>query len=246
MAFGGVGLPEWMQPSRHRIIRMMANPLDKSTIVSIVPKHIRERNHTITPGLFEIPASVDEKPQILVVGPASWFKEMEEGQPFLEISNSSIQVADSVVRDYCNGLWCCDMMNKMPGLFYLPGEWSLDEKLSNGSSNPKYIQNEPTFLTKLIEAKTKQRNWMNELIFQADIDWARTNGNPIAISDDARLAARILHIEKPWIKDFQAVALESCKACGELINPAYPVCRHCHAIIDEVKAKELNIRFAVQ
>ena len=110
-----------------RTIRAPVNPMDKSTIVSILPKFISERKATIQPGTFEITPGSFEKPALLVVGPSSWWREIDENQPLLEIPVSSIQVADSVVKDYCNGLLACNMSDMMPGLFYLPGEYNLDK-----------------------------------------------------------------------------------------------------------------------
>ncbi len=81
----------------------------------------------------------------------------------------------------------------------------------------------------------------------ADILWARTNGNPLAISDDSRLAAEKLGLtsQKNWMGDFRARELTNCKACGHMINPVYPVCPNCKNVIDEEKAKSLNLKFAV-
>jgi uncharacterized OB-fold protein len=36
----------------------------------------------------------------------------------------------------------------------------------------------------------------------------------------------------------------NCKACGTLVLPNFPVCPNCKAIVDEEKAKVLNIKFA--
>ena len=40
--------------SNRRTIRAPVNPMDKSTVVSILPKHISERKATIQPGIFEL------------------------------------------------------------------------------------------------------------------------------------------------------------------------------------------------
>jgi|SRR6185437_3479763 len=219
---------------RQRINRLPVNPLDKTTLVSVCPFTIHEVKPTIFPGSFTIEAAPDNDFTILIIGPSSWFKEMEEGQPFLEIQSSSIIMAQSLITDFCNGLIGCDMVDAMPGLFFIPGAY-----------NKQSILKSEFFEEKLASARRKQKNWFFELVKIADMDWARTNGNPIAISDDARMAAQKLGLQKPWIKDFQTIELVPCKACGELINGLFPVCRHCHAVVDEAKAKELNIKFAV-
>ena len=217
---------------RKRAIRAPTNPLDKTTVVSLFPREIDEIKHTIQPGRFLIPAGSLEKPGILVVGSSSWWKEIDQDQPLLEIPVSSIQIGESIVRDYCNGILGCNMGDTMPGLFYVPGEWSLNDIKTKSKA--------------LIEAaNTKQRNWYQVLIRLADTLWARTNGNPLTISEDMRLAARELNlINKEWIKDTQAVELIRCIACGHLKNPLYPVCSNCKAISDPAKAKELGLVFA--
>jgi hypothetical protein len=223
--------PGLANPNR-RTIRAPINPLDKSTIVSLLPKAISERKVTIQPGLFEIPAGSVENPSILVVGPSSWWREVDENQPLLEIPVSSIQIADSVVRDYANGLLACNMADQMPGLFYVPGDYTV-ERLRKDHAN---------LISKYAAA---QKKWFLELVRIADILWSRSNGNPLSISDDARLACRQLNItNKPWLGDIQTAELVRCVACGNLRNQQFPVCPVCKAIADPVKAKELNIQFA--
>lgn len=232
-----------MSDLKRRTIRAPVNPLDKSTIVSIYPRHIVERKHTIQPGVFEIQPGTYDNPAILVVGPSSWWKEIDENQPLLEIPHSSIQIADSVVKDYCNGIFGCDMGEKMPGLFFVPGA----KTLSNGEVDKKatleWIKKEK--FAELAAANMRQRNWFVELVRLADGLWANTNGHPRAVSDDMKLAARELNlINKDWLTDSQTMELVRCKACGHLGNPLYPVCSNCKAINDPAKAKDLGLVFA--
>lgn len=218
--------------TNRRTIRANVNPMDKSTIVSILPKLISERKATVSPGFFEIPPGNLEKPSILVVGPSSWWREIDENQPLLEIPVSSIQIADSIVRDYCNGLLACNLEDMMPGLFYIPGEISITKLKTE-------------YMPLLVKAQAQQKKWFMELIRIADILWSRSNGNPLAISSDARLACRELNISnKPWLTDMQTAELVRCVACGSLRNQNYPVCQTCKAIADPEMAKKLDLKFA--
>jgi len=224
--------PGLLQQNNRRTIRAPVNPMDKSTVVSILPKLIEERKPTCQPGFFALKPGNYENPSILVVGPSSWWREIDENQPLLEIPVSSIQIADSIVRDYCNGLLACDMAGKMPGLFYIPGEFSVDK-----------LKKE--HLPLLIKAKEQQKNWFLELIRIADILWSRSNGNPLSISEDARLACKELNItQKPWLGDVQHAELVRCVACGSLRNSNFPICQTCKAIADPELAKKLNLTFA--
>ena len=217
-----------------QINRMPINPLDKATIVSIYPEAIREFKATIFPGLFEIPAVTDSDGfELLVIGPSSWWKEMEEGQPYLEIPCSSLQVAESFIKDFSNGALGNDSGSMTPGLFFVPGEF--DEFT---------IHRYPGFDLLLDRARQRQKNWFMELVQIADILWARTNGNPLAISKTARMAAEKLGLQKTWMQDFKSVEMSNCPACGAMVNPLYPVCSNCKNVINKIKAAELGLIFA--
>jgi|SRR6185295_3769413 len=221
-----------LQTMRRRTIRAEVNPLDKSTIVSIFPKEIHEIKHTIQPGTFHLSSGSVEKPSLLIVGPSSWWKEIDEEQPLLEIPNSSIQVADSIVKDYCNGLLGCNMSDCMPGIFWIPGSFTL-------------IELKKSYQHLLDKAKLNQDRYFSALVKLADSLWARTNGNPLVISDDMRMAAKLLNLNtKDWMKDFSMMQQTKCPACGSPRNSEFPVCPTCHAIVDKDRAKELGIAFS--
>jgi hypothetical protein len=223
--------PNLNQPNR-RTIRGPVNPMDKTTIVSIYPQEIIETKPTLQPGRFVIPPGSIEKPSITVVGPSSWWREIDPDQPLLEIPVSSVQIADSIIKDYCNGLLGCDMAGAQPGFFYVPGEHNLESVRKN-------------FNHEFDGAVQRQRNWYSNLIRLADSLWARSNGNPLSISDLMRLAAKELGLEKDWLKDFKfSDTTARCKACGSIRNPLFPVCPTCKAIDDPAKAKALGITFA--
>lgn len=232
-----------MSDVKKRTIRAPSNPLDKSTVVSIFPKHIVERKHTIQPGVFEITPGSFDKPSILVVGPSSWWKEIDDNQPLLEIPHSSIQIADSICRDYCNGIVGCDMGDNMPGLFYVPGFKADKNGEVDKVATLEWIRKDHA--SQLQEAYRKQRNWFEVLVRMADALWSNSGGNPLTVSSEMKMAARELNfVNKEWLKDSQIMELVRCKACGHLKNPEYPVCSNCKAISDPVKAKELGLVFA--
>ena len=213
--------------------RATKNPMDKSTIVSILPKEIYEVKHTIEPGTFRIPPGSYESPSLLIVGSSSWWREINQDQPMLEFPVSSIQVSNSVINDYCNGLFGCNMGDCMPGLFCILGEIDIKEVKAKYS-------------VKLMEVKVIQDNWFKVLVRAADSLWARSNGNPLVISDEMRLGARVLNMnDKPWLKDFQTVEKVPCKACGSLRDPGFPICAVCKAVADPEMAVKLNIKFAI-
>ena len=218
--------------NRRQTVRAPTNPMDKSTVISIYPRQIVEVKPTIQPGKFIIPAGSFEAPGMLAVTSSSWWREIDEEQPLLEIPNSSIQVADSIVKDWCNGLLACNMNDTMPGITYLPGD------ISRGELKTK-------FLHVLVKLRDNQNRWYQALVKLADTSWAKSNGNPLSISEDMRSAARELNLtNKEWMVDFTQMEMIRCIACGSMRNPAFPICQSCHAIIDKEKAKELGLTFA--
>lgn len=217
--------------SNRQAVRSTPNNLDKSTVISIFPVPIKSTKPTIQPGVFNIAAGSYEKPALLVVGSSSWWREIDEEQPLLEIPVSSVQVADSIVRDYCNGLLGCDMGASMPGLFWLPGDITSDKLIKE---HKKHVDS----------ALVRQKNFYAELVKKADVDWARTNGNPLCISDIQKLAAQELQLkDKPWLKDFNTLQLKNCVACGALVGD-FPVCPNCKVIIDKDRFAKLGLQFA--
>ena len=226
-AFPGIANPN------RRTIRAPINPMDKCTVVSIYEKPVRYNSPTIQPGSFLLLPGTYENPSLLVVGTSSWWKEIDDQQPLLEIPNSSIQVADGIVKDTCNGIFGCNMSDCMPGLFWLPGEINLIILKSKHKAE-------------LDKARIKQENFFKNVVALTDGLWARTNGSPLCVSDDARIAAKYLQLDgnKPWMKDFTTLGQQNCPACGFLRNPVYPVCSNCKAILDPEQAKSLNIKFA--
>ena len=218
--------------SKERLVRASKNPLDKCTLVSIFPRDIDETKDTIEPGKFHIDAGSYDKPSILVVGSSSWWNKFDVEKPALEIPNSSIQVSNSIINDYCNGMLECDMDGKMPGLFFVLGEVNV-------------IEVKTKYKKELDRAKIKQENWYKALIRHADSIWARTNNNPLAIWDLMRIAAKDLNENsKVWLQDFKAAALSPCVGCGSLRNPEYPICPSCK-MIDNTHPMAKDLKFAV-
>lgn len=196
------------------------NPLDKSTLVSIYPKAIKFVNITLQPGRWFLEAGSVEKPALMVLGPSSWWKDVGPDEPLIEIVQSSVQIAESLVRDYLNGMFAVNQHDTLPGLFWVPGE--VDSAL---------LKSEKKYQNLLKNALTHQMNYYRTLIKYADAMWARSNGNPLVINDEMRLAARTLGLrDKDWMSDHRRAEMAPCFACGEFKNPEYAICKSCHTI----------------
>lgn len=214
-----------------KTVRAPVNPLDKCTVVSIFPRRIVSRKPTIQPGKFVLEPGTTENPSILPVGPSSWWTNFGENHPTVEVVTSSILVADSIVKDYCNGLLGFEQNAAQPGIFFVEGSHDATSIKKNHAG--------------LIEVASKRQSvWYQNLVRQADILWARSNRNPLAISDFARLAAEALNLKegKEWMGDFKTLEQRACPLCGHFGNPAYPVCGNCHHVIDQKRYDALNLK----
>lgn len=218
-----------------RTNRAPINPIDKSTIVSIYPKEIYVRKLTLIPGQWTIPPGSVKDPALLVVEPSSWFKEVDPNESLLEIPTSSVVIAESIVKDWMNGIFGCDMNESQPGLFFIPGAF-----------NKITIASNPDYRTLLERAIVQQTNYYNTLVRFADAVWAESSGNPMVITPEMRLAARTLGIEdRDWMKDHQRQDQVRCHACGSFKSPQYPVCPACRAV-DTNHPSAKDLKFAQQ
>lgn len=224
-----------------RVLNLLPkNPMDKTTIVSIYPKEIVDVKPTLFPGRYIIPAALDNDFSLLIIEGASYFlPSMVGNQAPNEVQVNSMMLAESILHDT---IPCMNLVtsNVRPGVFSVPGEY-------NRISILNYVHADGRKFSELLKlAHEWQHNYWTAVIDEADYYWSKSNGNPKTIPDDAKLAARILGVEKvkPWMSNVVASELVNCKACGEMINPSFPVCKFCHSVVNPDLAKKLNIVFA--
>lgn len=219
------------------------NPADKSTIISVFPKEIVEDKHTIFPGHFVIPAAVSGGFSLTVIEGSSYYiPSMIDRMPPTEVQVNSAALAFAIINDYLSSTWLASKGIRGPGVFWIPGAFTRDSVLKYKDDSGR------TFDVLKAEAERQQKEWFSLVMDFADEVWARSNGNPKGIPDDARIAANYLGVSstKPWMENVIASTLEHCPSCGEMINLNYPTCKHCHAIVNQAKAKELGLVFATK
>lgn len=218
----------WFASTPKILRRAEPNPMDKCTIVSIYPQAITENKPTLTPRTYTIGAGSYDNPAVLTIGSASWWSDLVPEQEPIEVTVNSIVIAESFVQDFVNGMVGFNGIECMPGLFVVLGEHDVASIKKNHKD-------------KLDRALRSQRAWFTELVRLADIDWSRTNGNPLVISAQAKMAAEFLQLDKTWMRDFSQLKKVNCIACGELRDPAYPICRHCHHVVDKAAFDKLGL-----
>lgn len=203
----------------------------KSSIISIVPVKIKsERKGAMYPDTFEIPASIDDNPQILIVGDGFSRVYLGSGnsKEWVRTPILSSALAESIVADYLRSCICikegCE-----PGIF------------SVSNKEVKDVQKE--CLAQLIAAKARQLRWFEELIRTADDDWTKSGHRHNSISDLQRIIAKRLGLSKEWLfvtKDDLPSDMMKCPACREIIERAAVICSHCHLILKPEEHKKLQ------
>lgn len=225
-----VGLRQVGEFTQQRpIVRAIPNPLDKSTIVSIYPKDWEDTKETTQPSLFKIKGGTFDEPGLTLIKAATYTQDVDSEKPLQEIPISSIQMCESIIRDYCIGLLGASVGTAQPGLFFVPGEISV-----------KDVKTKYTF--DLIKAKERQDQWFDNLIKLADSLWSRGGQNPLMIWGEMKFAAEQLHVDRDWVKNYQHNEKVKCFACGSLRNPDYPICPTCKNIDNtHPRARDIKI-----
>lgn len=201
--------------------------MSKSTLISIVPFPIAEFKPGIYPGFFEISASKNELPEVLVIGESIYHVEIDENRT-ITVKCPSEDIARSVVDDYItsNLAYSADD-NAAPGLFWKPGEWNLS-KILDGLKN------------ELQEVKARQRRWFIKLVQLADDDWEKTQQHKF-ISDMQRHACKSLGLERPWIIIPKTTeGLTKCVACQSIISVDAVICPNCRCILNKSKYESMK------
>lgn len=228
------GLPQWVnEHMRNRLAPSNKNPLDVCTFISIYPMTFTEKK-AMVPEWYTIEAGSEKSPSFQIVTGASAWAERMSGQPMLEIPISSISVAESVIRDWMVGIIEVMLGAAQPGVFFLPGSWDMDK-----------LRADKDALQVFNHVVAMQRAWFMKLIGMGDALWARSNGNPLVVSELMRIAASHMQMEeKPWMKNFTATRMANCPACGTMVMPGFPVCNNCKIIVDPEGFKKLGLGFA--
>src|SRR5437762_9776268 len=159
--------------------------MGNATLISIVPFAISEFKPGIYPGTFDIPASKNEIPEVLVIGDSVYHVEIDENRT-ITVKCQAADVAKAICEDYIvSNLAYSEEANAAPGLFWASGIYDTAKIYSELKNH-------------LEEAKERQKQWFIRLVRLADDDWEKTRQHKL-ISDMQRFAAKSLQLERPWI-----------------------------------------------
>jgi hypothetical protein len=201
---------------------------DASTVFSIVPFAISESKPGIYPGIFNIPACMDEQePTRLCIDKPSKHMMMVGGKKDpIAIDTPSYELARSVVDDFLSDQ-IFSSPEAHPGLIWIQGELSVNE------FKTKYMREHVDMI------KTQDR-WFLKIISETDQDWNKTHNLRVA-SNQARFAARKFGLDKEWLRDEQ-IALEHdvCPACSTKNPPRNVICMNCKCVLKPALYEKLQ------
>lgn len=207
----------------------------KSTLISLVPFPISEFKPGLTPGQFDMEASVGGVPSIKVIGESHYHVYIDHERGNLRVVDPSYKVAQSVVMDYLQAQLAAKP-ECHPAFFWKLGEFSASEVMAK-------------FPDEVQAYNTIQMDWFLELIKLADDDWEKSRQHN-SISDIQRFALKAIDPTnskmRPWVlvnplhEAAKEVKTQLCRACGSDVPFDVAICRYCRHIIDPVRYKQMQ------
>lgn len=203
---------------------------DISTLVSVMPRPLREYKPGVYPGWYEMPAVPRGEVAVLHVEMAMCYVTLEEDRGTISKPIPSAEICRSVVQDFCSANVDIDE-GSGPGLFYVEGKFTKEDIMEE-------------FSEKLAEVVARQINWFSNLLKSADNDWNKFRKHNV-ITEWERAAAIYLNItNREWQIEIPVDAPVVCVACGTINKAGIIICPNCHVVLDKVKAEELGLTFA--
>lgn len=198
------------------------------TVVSIVPRTIRQEFPGLIPPVFEMEASDGSTPVCKIVKPAMHFVYLDETRGSLRVHDSPQEFARAICQDFCTSqIGVTAESQGMPGLFWLSGAHDPIDIVANHK-------------VRLDGAVALQTIWLTDLAKLADNDWNRYHLHNV-VSEFQIKAARMLG----WSPDQHEwmtaeIKTETCPACGLPVGNKLIICNHCRCILKPEEYKKLQ------
>ena len=186
-----------------------------------------------SPPDYYLPASKDGEPVVLVVGGATFPVYLDGDRGSMRVPAPSYDVARSIVEDYVTSHLGYEQHIAMPGMFFVPDAYTVDEVKKK-------------FADRLKEAKRLQTEWFVRLVKIADDEWNRTHRHG-AISDMQRVACKALGFTREWLMVPNPEEIQKpnvCPGCGTVINGNPMICAGCKFVLDRKRYDENKANFA--
>jgi hypothetical protein len=198
------------------------------TVVSIVPRMIRQEFPGLIPPVYEIEASDGVTPVTYIVKSAMHFVYLDETRGSLRVIDSPNEVARAICQDFVNSQIgvSSDSVGR-PGVFWVVGEVTPEEVLEE--HRPRYDQ-----------ALVLQHLWMTDLARMADNDWNRYRAHNV-VSEFQIKIARMLGWnpeQHEWMIPERLP--EVCPACSSPVKSGLIICPTCRCILNPEEFKKLQ------
>ena len=145
---------------------------DLSSVVSIVPFPIREKKPSLLPAEYYIPAAKPGDFEVLHVERAHVILQIIEERT-IRLPVLSEDIANSIVKDYCNGFLARIAGEAEPGLFVV-SNWPTKQEVA------------ALYQAELKAANDKQNYWFKRLVELADDNWGKYHSHKM-ISEHSTL-----------------------------------------------------------
>ena len=198
-----------------------------ATLVSLVPREIREFKPGLTEPHVTIPAAPLNDFVTLHIKDNSYALYLDNERGSRLIPEPVSVFADAIVNDFIIAQIEIDApTNSFPGLFWVYNKQSRDDiKKTHGALLAQNIQN--------------QIRWFQRLVRRADSDWQMFHQHNV-IADVQRLAARHLNLEREWVHATVDMGNDRCPACSSvLMRPVPVICPTCQCILDKERYDKL-------
>ena len=191
--------------------RIMAQ---KSYICNIMQAPFGERHLSRTYGNVDIAACPD--------GEEFSITEISARQDFINLGdNQRVPIdisADEIAEDACREINSYAGPNSYLGVFVCRPNGPTEEQLA--------------------DAHAKMKLYNDAQLADADREFQRTK-SPLVVNDYQHWLAAKSGIQREWHNADREK--QTCPGCGERVPQAVAVCRHCHAVLDRSKARELGL-----
>jgi hypothetical protein len=198
------------------------------TIVSIVPRPIRQEFPGLIPPIFELEESDGNYPVVKLVKTAMHFVYLDETRGSLRVQDSPNEVARAICDDFTNSQVgvSTDSVGR-PGIFWLVGELTAPEVIEKHTPR---LQN----------AHALQTIWMTDLARMADNDWNRYHAHNV-VSEFQIKVARMLGWnpeQHDWMTPEKHP--DTCPACNTPTKSGIIICPTCRCILNPEEYKKLQ------
>ena len=206
------------------------------TIVSTLPVQLDEFKPGLIPDRFVIEPAKKDDFSIKVIGDCrQFFLGSDPNAPPMVSVVGAVGVARSIISDFSESAMGTSTTPNLEGIQPIPGLFFIEGSLTK----PQIVKEHAESLN---TAFKNTRAWFENLVFQADDEWAKTRQRGM-ITDMQRVACRWLGYDKEWNFNTLIAQSSTCWSCRTNIHPDALVCSGCKAILKPEEYKKVQGQF---